>query len=331
MKVISNQAIPADDWNAFLAGNHFASPFQSNDFYQVFNSVEGLAAEAHAVYDNGRMLALAVITIQKSPGAASFFSRRAIIYGGPLIDPSYPEVLDYLLEHLSMVLKGKAIYAETRNLSDYSMFREVFLKYGWDYVPYLNFIVRTDDFGEMAKSVSASRLRNIKRAKASGVTWKKAETLEEVEELYSILRVLYRSRIKKPLLPWDFFRLFFEENLGVVLLVIYNSKIIGGIICSMLANKVLYEFYVCGLDNEFKIQNPSILATWAALEYASENGIPTFDFMGGGKPDEEYGVRDFKARFGGRRVEYGRFRRILNPFLYRIGEFVIKSRLSKGR
>ncbi|MFZ2338235.1 MAG: peptidoglycan bridge formation glycyltransferase FemA/FemB family protein [Bacteroidales bacterium] len=331
MKIISNQAIPVVDWNAFLAGNHFASPFQSYNFYRVFNSVEGLAAEAHAACDNGRMLALAVITIQKSPGASSFFSRRAIIYGGPLIEPSYPEAIDYLLEHISLALKGKVIYAETRNLSDYSMFREVFHKYGWDYVPYLNFIIRTDDFGEMVKSVSASRLRNIKRAKASGVTWKKAETLEEVKELYSILRVLYSSKIRKPLLPWDFFRLFFEENVGVFLLVMFKSKIIGGIVCPLMSGKALYEFYVCGLDNEFRDQNPSIMATWAALEYASENGIPAFDFMGGGKPDEEYGVRDFKARFGGRRVEYGRFRRILNPFLYRIGEFVIKSRTSKDR
>jgi hypothetical protein len=331
LKIISNQAIPADDWNAFLAGNHFASPFQSYDFYRVFNSVEGLAAEAHAACDDGRIMALAVITIQKNPGAASFFSRRAIIYGGPLIDPSYPEAMDYLLEHLSLALKGKAIYAETRNLSDYSVFREVFHKHGWEYVPYLNFIIRTDDYAKMAKSVSASRLRNIKRAKASGVTWKKVETIGEVKEVYSILRVLYRSKIKKPLLPWDFFRLFFEENSGVILVVMYNSKIIGGIVCPMLANKSLYEFYVCGLDNEFKIQNPGVMATWAALEYASENGIPAFDFMGGGKPDEEYGVRDFKARFGGRRVEYGRFRRVLNPFLYRIGEFVIKSRSSGGR
>ena len=29
--------------------------------------------------------------------------------------------------------------------------------------------------------------------------------------------------------------------------------------------------------------------------------------MGAGSPDEDYGVRDFKAKFGGRLVEPGRF------------------------
>ena len=60
------------------------------------------------------------------------------------------------------------------------------------------------------------------------------------------------------------------------------------------------------------------------IEYANKNNIPLFDFMGAGKPDEQYGVRDFKARFGGELVEYGRFLKINNPFLYAIGRFGIK-------
>jgi len=31
-----------------------------------------------------------------------------------------------------------------------------------------------------------------------------------------------------------------------------------------------------------------------------------YDFGGAGKPDEEYTVRDFKAKFGGKLVCYGR-------------------------
>ena len=35
-----------------------------------------------------------------------------------------------------------------------------------------------------------------------------------------------------------------------------------------------------------------------------------YDFGGAGWPDEEYGPRDFKAKFGGDLVCYGRYRRI---------------------
>jgi lipid II:glycine glycyltransferase (peptidoglycan interpeptide bridge formation enzyme) len=55
------------------------------------------------------------------------------------------------------------------------------------------------------------------------------------------------------------------------------------------------------------------------MKYACDNGIGMFDMMGAGKAGEQYGVRDFKARFGGRMVEYGRFLRINQPVLYRLG------------
>jgi serine/alanine adding enzyme len=42
------------------------------------------------------------------------------------------------------------------------------------------------------------------------------------------------------------------------------------------------------------------------LEWGVENGYRVYDFGGAGKPDEEYGVRDFKAKFGGKLVCYGR-------------------------
>nr|HPN23204.1 peptidoglycan bridge formation glycyltransferase FemA/FemB family protein [Tenuifilaceae bacterium] len=69
-----------------------------------------------------------------------------------------------------------------------------------------------------------------------------------------------------------------------------------------------------------KEQYPSVMATWAAIEYAYLNKIHFFDFMGAGQPDENYGVREFKARFGGNEVNYGRFINILNPFLYNLGK-----------
>jgi hypothetical protein len=42
--------------------------------------------------------------------------------------------------------------------------------------------------------------------------------------------------------------------------------------------------------------------------------------MGVGKPDVAYGVRDFKARFGGKQVNFGRLTRINNKFLYNVAE-----------
>jgi lipid II:glycine glycyltransferase (peptidoglycan interpeptide bridge formation enzyme) len=58
----------------------------------------------------------------------------------------------------------------------------------------------------------------------------------------------------------------------------------------------------------------------AAIEYALQNRIGKVDFMGAGKPGKDYGVRDYKLKFGCELQEQGRFLKIESPLLYRIGE-----------
>ena len=64
-------------------------------------------------------------------------------------------------------------------------------------------------------------------------------------------------------------------------------------------NDVIYDIYGCGEDGKYKDVYPSVLANWAALEYGLKNGLKYFDFLGAGKPNEDYGVREFKSKFGG--------------------------------
>jgi lipid II:glycine glycyltransferase (peptidoglycan interpeptide bridge formation enzyme) len=45
---------------------------------------------------------------------------------------------------------------------------------------------------------------------------------------------------------------------------------------------------------------------WHILEWGAKNGYRVYDFGGAGRSDEEYGVRDFKAKFGGELVSFGR-------------------------
>lgn len=66
------------------------------------------------------------------------------------------------------------------------------------------------------------------------------------------------------------------------------------------------------------------MATYAGIEYAAEHGYTRYDMMGAGKPGVPYGVRDFKAEFGGEMVEQGRFLCICHPILYKLGVLGVK-------
>lgn len=320
MEILINENITVNLWDDFIEKNVHSTPFQTPEFYSFLNAVKDTSAVALAVSDNGILKALAVMTLQVEKGPAAFFSKRGIIFGGPLAEKECPQALDMLLKEIDNIAGRGVIYLETRNLSDYSPFKEVFIRNGFNYTPYLNFRVDTRDMDLMRRRVSRSRLRQIKNAVQKSVTCQEARNADEVAQFYKLLKDLYERKLHKPLPEEDFFVKFYEMGPGKYFLVWHDGKIIGGIMCPMLAGKAVYEFYVCGLDDEYSELYPSVMATWSAMEYAGINAIPLFDFMGAGKPAEHYGVRDFKARFGGEPVEYGRFLKIRKPLLYQIGK-----------
>jgi len=322
MIVICNNSIPIEKWKSFFNNSSFATPFQSPEYYDFFNSVNGLAADVFAVEENNELQALCVVTFLKGKGIKSFFSRRAIIYGGPLVAEGEKGklALNALILRINKEFKHKVIYAETRNFNDYINYKYCFTENGWNYEPYLNYHLDCTSKTNVWKNFNTNRKRQIKKAIELGVQLGEAKSWEEVDSFYEILRKLYHSKIKKPLPPYNFFTLFFEKKLGKYLLVKYEGKVIGGIMSPLIDGKSIYELYICGLDHEYKAVSPSVMATYAAIEYGLKNGFQRFDFMGAGKPSEEYGVRDFKAKFGGELVEHGRFIKVYNPFLFNMGK-----------
>jgi len=325
-KTCLNGDVNLDLWLRLLSESNYTTPFQTPEFYKFFNDVQGLKADVFSVECNGNYTALCVVTLQREKGIKGYFSSRAIIYGGLVLSPTVSEEeISHLLSFIRDNYKGIAIYIEVRNYFDYSRYKNLFFKNGFSYSPWLNYQLATDSLDNVKARISKSRLRQIKNAQKQGVVWRLAETEEEITAFYTILEDLYKTKIKKPLFHKDFFLRFFHSNVGKYLLVFYNQKVIGGIMCTILQDKSIYEFYVCGLDAEYKDQYPSIMATWAAIEFAEQNKISLFDFMGAGNPNEAYGVREFKARFGGEQVEYGRFLFVLNHFLFTLGKIGLKT------
>jgi serine/alanine adding enzyme len=323
LELLKNNEISERKWDELLVLSSYASAFQTFSYYRFFCSVSGLDSEVFAVKVSQEIRALCVVTIQKESGFKSYFSRRAIIYGGPVLLYEDESTLAFLLTSISNEYKKKAIYTEIRSLHNYDQFRGVFERNGWQYIPYQNFKIDCSDIDRSYQKLSNNRKRQIKKALSTGVLIKEAKDNFDVLAFYSILKKLYEKKIKKPLLPHNFFIDFFNARLGVYLLVEYKEKIIGGIMCQILKNKCLYEFYICGLDEEYKAQYPSVIATWAAILYANGNNIPVFDFMGAGRIDKSYAVRDFKARFGGELLENGRYLKINDILLYRTGQLAL--------
>ena len=303
-------------------GNFFQSP-KAYNFYKslpAFNPVLLLSVDESGEI-NGSLLAV----IQKEKGfLKSFLSRRCIVIGGPIIKDGNKNVADKLLHGLVKKVKNKSIYIEFRNLVDLSEYKEIFKKNGFIFKEHFNFIVNIKYPEENFRMLNDNRKRQIKKSLKEGTEIVNPKGINEVYQFYLILKRLYKERVKKPLPDFSFFESFFNKaDLGKYFLVKFEDKVIGGIMCPVFKDKI-YEWYVCGLDTEYKNQAPSVLATWSAIEYAAKNGLKYFDFMGAGSPDSDYGVREFKSKFGGELVQYGRFLRVNNKLLYELGKVGLK-------
>jgi hypothetical protein len=313
-------------WAKFVDNHPQGTVFQSPDMYELFRRTARMKPLVIGLLDeqSGELKGiLLAVMIRELIGMAGYFSSRAVIYGGPLTDPNAEnssEIIQLLLQRLIRETRMNSVFIQFRNFNSQENNKKKFNRAGFHYRERLNLIVDTRNLETIKRNISASRLRQVKKGLSSGAKVIAPKSLEQVKEFYDILYHLYKYKVKKPLPGWDFFEQFYnlsrEERLGIIRLVEYEGKIIGGILSPVTPGKTIYEWYVCGLDHLYKGVYPSVLATWAALEYATENNISQFDFMGVGIPQREYGVRDFKIRFGGEMVNYGRFARVNNRFVY---------------
>ena len=326
VKVERYENINQQQWRALIERSPHATWFQTPEAYDFYNSVPGMEAFACGVRRNDDLQVVAVgyITKERNP-IKQFFTRRVIIVGGPVIDPNaYRMCVTALFQEMRRVLKD-AIYIETRNLTDYSQWLEDVEFYsGFKYQSHLNFHVNTTTADIAQSNIGKHRWRYIRLSMRDGAKIVQQPTIEQVRAFYTILQDLYRTKVRTPLWSWEFFERLYHVEHARYILVELDGQIVGGTACVCLPGKAVYEWYACGLDNCRDDIRPLSVAIWGEMQYAAENGYPLFDFMGAGKPDEPYGVRDFKAEFGGELVEHGRFLCIRKPLLYWIGKMGVR-------
>lgn len=324
-RIVDNRDVDEVAWANLAQASSVASWFQTKEAYDFFDGLSFLDAFAYGVEENGRLKGVVVGYVQKDGGRIKqFFSRRAIVLGGPLLAEDILEKgLALLLGTLKSKLKNRAIYIETRNFNDYSRWRSVFDANGFAYEPHLNFHVRCDDWNEVEHNIGKHRRRYIRLSINNGATIVEHPTREQVECFYMVLKELYKTKIKAPLFPFEFFEKLYAMDSCRYVLVEYNNRIVGGSVC-VCTKHAVYEWFACGKDGENKNIYPSSLTKYAGIKFSYEKGCKVFDMMGAGKPDEKYGVRDFKAEFGGDLVEHGRNIFVCDHLLYNLGKLGVK-------
>lgn len=327
MKILTQyEQIDKQQWSELVEQSPVTSIFQTEACYRFYASLSFLDAFVYGVEENKQLKAIMVGYVQADGGKIKrFLSRRAIVNGGLLLaaDVTNEEIMA-LLSAAKRELRKKAIYIELRNLKDFSSWQPTIQNAGYKYEEHLGYIVNTPSEEEVLMNMEKRRRQTIRAALREGAEIDMKPSYEDLIAYYAILENMYKTRIKLPLYPFEFFEKLSHQPFGRFFIIKYNGEVIGGQTSLCLDGKTIYDIYVSGRDKEFKKQSPSTLAVYASLQYAGNNDYAQVDLMGAGKPGEKYGVRDFKESFHGSLVSYGRNHYICHPILYIIGKLGVK-------
>jgi lipid II:glycine glycyltransferase (peptidoglycan interpeptide bridge formation enzyme) len=316
-------------WSDFILNHPEGNIFQTPELFDVFKATKNNTPQLIAVLNEKNCITgilLAVIQKEHS-GILDRFTERSIIWGGPLILDNNVEVLNIILKKYNSMIKKKAIYSQFRNLwTQDNEFKTCFEKHGYIYEEHLNILVDLKkDKEQLWKEVNPKGRNKIRKAAKEGTAFMVIEEYEQIEEIYKILEDVYK-RAGLPLHDKSLFegawKYLSKKSMIKFFGAINNGKIIGTRIVLCFREK-LYDWYA-GSYKEYQKKNPNDLLTWEVFLWSKRNGYKVFDFGGAGRPGTPYGVRDYKLKFGGKVVNFGRYNKVHKPVLMKIGKLGLK-------
>lgn len=322
------QQVDESRWRMFLEQcAPDANIFHTPEMMRVFAQTDGFTPDFWAaVDDHDQMLALFLpvqITVLNRP-LLRRVSTRSVLYGSVLCARTAAgrEALDLLLKTYKQRVKNQVLFTELRNLGMMDELQPILTANGFVYEGHLNYLINlAQPEKDIWAAIRSNAQRNVRKAQKSGVIIEEVQHKEGVTAAYAVLQQVYK-RIQVPLPDESLFQAKFDilypQGMFKIFLAKLEEEIVGALTL-LIYNGVMIYWYT-GTLREFSSYRVNDYLVWYILKFGSTNGYHTFDFGGGGKPDEEYGVRDFKAKFGGDLVNYGRNICIHAPLRMRVTE-----------
>lgn len=314
-----------DVWKEFVENNPQGNIFHTPEMYDVFSRTKGHFPSLWAAVEGERVLALMLPVDVTLYSWLRRFTSRSIIYGGVLCDPSLEgyEALSHLLAQYKKETRNRNLFTEVRNISDTSEFQSTFQNNTFIYEEHLNYLINLSRTPQEIFQGFHKRMRKqISRGlRKDLLTIETVREKNQLEVCYDLLERTYQ-RANVPLAHRSLFESAFDVLYSKEMVKFFNAYVDGIPVSTsveLFYKDVIYGWYG-GMDRTYTTYTPNELLMWHILGWGAENNYRVYDFGGAGKPDEDYGVRDFKAKFGGDLVNFGRNVWISHPNIFHISK-----------
>lgn len=326
-------------WKQFVEKHPQGNIFHTPEMFQVFTQAKGFDPMLWAVVRNDGQVEALFLPVQVTlNNLLRPLTTRAISYGSVLCSPTNAgrRALSLLLNTYVRENRATCLFTELRNISDMQDEQPMLREQGFVYEAYLNYLIDLKPSPEQVfLNIGARTRKNIKHGLNKGeVTLKEVTEPGQLDICYNMLSQTYQA-VRVPLANRSLFDAAFDllhPKKMIRCMLAYVGDAPAAVSVELLYKDVMVGWYG-GTDRAFSKYVPYDLLMWEILKWGAENNYRLYDFGGAGKPDEKYGVRDHKAKFGGKLVSYGRNTYVHMPgalWLSRQGYQFVRN-LFKGR
>jgi len=300
--------------------------FQSSFYYDVLAYTNKTNPSVLIAMEHGVLKGFILIQVQNYfSRLLKSFATRAVISGGPLFNDD-ENVLSEMLEKYNSIFNSKLVYTQIRNIHNVDKYYHVFEKHNFKRNDHLNYIIDLETgIDKIWENVYSKRKNEIRKGIKEGIIVKEIAYNSELRSAYEILEGIYR-KAKLPLPEYNYFENALKvkgtDNVLRIMGGYFDSTLVGIMFLLCFEGRV-YNWYAAAKPDYYR-KYPNDVITWEVVKWASENGFNIFDFGGAGNPAKDYGVRDFKKKFGGLEVNYGRYECIHKPTVMKLSEYGFK-------
>ena len=323
------QNLPESPWRQCVKNHSNGNIFQTPEMFQVFAAAKGFEPRLWVATQGERILALLLpVEVTLAASLPKSFTTRSIIYGGVLSwagDQGRMAMKQLILNYQEQT-NHRLLFTEIRNLVEDRVTQSIFQETGFKFEDHNDYIVNLAmPVEQVWAKIHKSARKEIRQAQRKNpISIRTIDDRQDLPQWYKLIQQSF-SWNHVPLADISLFESAFDVLYpkGMIQFLIGTASDGHDIAASvaLLYKKTIYGWYR-GFDRKYGSCLPNDQMVWRVLQWGAENGHEFFDFGGAGRPNEHYGPRNFKAKFGGRLVNYGRNTYIHSPHRLKLSTFV---------
>lgn len=309
-------------WDAFVQSHPDGAIFHTQEMVTAIGNTPGYEPLAiAAVRPDGQIVGLLVATKVSLAGAfPDLLSARSVMPAQPIVvpGPCGSTAMNRLLLRHDRVMRDQVVFSEIRPITRGDCHGHTIKNLGYEHFEYHNYEL---DLRQGSDSIFANmnRMRrgNIRSNQRRGLTVREADPQQELCIFYHHLATSYK-RSQVPLVDSQHFKEVFQRlprsSYRLTFAELDGRPIASA--CHLIFKGRVY-WWQAGTERIAGITAQASLV-WDAIQWAIERGESVYDFAGAGWGDEVYGPGVFKARFGGRHLNVGRYRKVYSTLRMKV-------------